>query len=103
MNNRVMYWPRGRVWGGSSSLNAMVYIRGHAHDYDRWAREGAKGWAYKSCLPYFKRAQAHNMATGATDIYRGHSGPLHVEQGSATNPLHLAWLEAGRQAGELMH
>lgn len=54
MNERVMYWPRGRVWGGSSALNAMVYIRGHARDYDRWVTEGADGWSYAECLPYFK-------------------------------------------------
>lgn len=58
---RVMYWPRGRVWGGSSALNAMVYIRGHAHDYDRWEKEGAEGWSYADCLPYFKKAQTHPL------------------------------------------
>lgn len=54
MNQRVMYWPRGKVWGGSSALNAMVYVRGHAKDYDRWVAEGAPGWSYAECLPYFK-------------------------------------------------
>ena len=75
---QVMYWPRGRVWGGSSSLNAMVYVRGHALDYDRcpgppanipghcrWEREGAGGWSYSHCLPYFKKAQHHEL--GADD------------------------------------
>lgn len=61
MDNRVMYWPRGRVWGGSSSLNAMVYIRGHAEDYNRWQREGAEGWDYEHCLPYFRKAQCHEL------------------------------------------
>lgn len=61
MDNRVMYWPRGRVWGGSSSLNAMVYIRGHAEDYNRWQREGADGWDYDHCLPYFRKAQCHEL------------------------------------------
>lgn len=61
MDNRVLYWPRGRVWGGSSSLNAMVYIRGHAEDYNRWQREGAEGWDYEHCLPYFKKAQCHEL------------------------------------------
>lgn len=56
-----MYWPRGRVWGGSSSLNAMVYIRGHAEDYNRWQREGAVGWDYEHCLPYFRKAQCHEL------------------------------------------
>ena len=60
-NNRKMYWPRGKVWGGSSSLNAMVYIRGHALDYDNWEKLGAKGWNYQNCLPYFKKAQNHPL------------------------------------------
>lgn len=73
-----MYWPRGRVWGGSSSLNAMVYIRGHAKDYDRWQEEGAAGWDYDHCLPYFKKAQNHELGE---DTYRGGSGPLNVTVG----------------------
>ena len=56
-----MYWPRGRVWGGSSALNAMVYIRGHAYDYDGWEDAGAKGWSYADCLPYFRKAQTHEL------------------------------------------
>ena len=60
VNNRAMYWPRGRVWGGSSSLNAMVYVRGHAEDYNRWEREGAAGWGYEAVLPYFKKAQVRS-------------------------------------------
>ena len=97
-NNRVMYWPRGRVWGGSSSLNAMVYIRGHALDYDRWEKEGAKGWSYADCLPYFRKAQTHEL--GADD-YRGGDGPLHVSRGITRDkqPLHQAWIDAGVQAG----
>ncbi|XP_066553835.1 choline dehydrogenase, mitochondrial [Amia ocellicauda] len=96
MDNRVMYWPRGRVWGGSSSLNAMVYIRGHAEDYDRWQQEGATGWDYEHCLPYFKKAQSHEL--GASQ-YRGGDGPLHVSRGKTNHPLHHAFLEAGQQAG----
>ncbi|CAL4152595.1 unnamed protein product, partial [Meganyctiphanes norvegica] len=61
MNNRVMYWPRGRVWGGSSSLNAMVYIRGNALDYDGWEEAGAAGWSYADCLPYFRKSQQHEL------------------------------------------
>jgi choline dehydrogenase len=95
-NNRKMYWPRGRVWGGSSSLNAMVYIRGHASDYDNWEAMGAKGWNYQNCLPYFKKSQTHEM--GAND-YRGGSGPLHVSRGTSGNLLHDVFIEAGRQAG----
>ena len=96
MNDRVMYWPRGRVWGGSSSLNAMVYIRGHAGDYDRWNKEGATGWAYADCLPYFRKAQTHEL--GADD-YRGGEGPLHVSRGKSKNPLFQAFIDAGMQAG----
>ena len=96
VNNRMMYWPRGRVWGGSSSLNAMVYVRGHALDYDRWEEEGAAGWSYANCLPYFKKAQNHELGE---DLYRGGSGPLHVSRGHSGNPLHEAWLAAGQQAG----
>ncbi len=97
MNDRVMYWPRGRVLGGSSSLNAMVYIRGHAYDYDRWARaEGLEHWSYAHVLPYFKRAETRNKGG---DAYRGDSGPLHVSTGSCDNPLFRAFIEAGQQAG----
>ncbi|XP_078495189.1 choline dehydrogenase, mitochondrial [Ciona intestinalis] len=96
VNNRVMYWPRGRVWGGSSSLNAMVYIRGHAYDYDRWESEGAKDWRYDCVLPYFKKAQAHELGG---DTYRGESGPLNVTVGSQENPLFQAFIDAAQQAG----
>lgn len=74
-----MYWPRGKVWGGSSSLNAMVYIRGHALDYERWEKtDGVDGWGYDRCLPYFKKAQTHQLGE---DDYRGGNGPLHVSVG----------------------
>uniref|UniRef100_A0A914RHE2 Glucose-methanol-choline oxidoreductase N-terminal domain-containing protein n=1 Tax=Parascaris equorum TaxID=6256 RepID=A0A914RHE2_PAREQ len=82
MNNRALYWPRGRVWGGSSSLNAMVYVRGHPFDYDRWDSEGATGWSYANCLPYFKKAQTHKFSIGPSDPYRGFNGPLQVMRGS---------------------
>ncbi|NXQ48764.1 CHDH protein, partial [Catharus fuscescens] len=96
MDGRVLYWPRGRVWGGSSSLNAMVYIRGHAQDYERWASQGAHGWDYEHCLPYFKKAQTHELGP---DRYRGGNGPLHVSRGKTKHPLHQAFLEAAQQAG----
>ncbi|KAL5022044.1 hypothetical protein ScPMuIL_001199 [Solemya velum] len=96
VDNRVMYWPRGRVWGGSSSLNAMVYIRGHAFDYDRWEKEGAAGWSYSDCLPYFRKAQTHECGA---DEYRGGDGPLHVSRGKTNNPLFQAFIDAGVQAG----
>ena len=96
MNNRVMYWPRGRVLGGSSSLNAMVYVRGHAFDYDRWQEEGAEDWSYADCLPYFKKAQNHELGG---NLYRGDSGPLRVSRGNQANPLFDAFIQAGQQAG----
>ncbi|CAH8869621.1 unnamed protein product [Trichobilharzia szidati] len=96
MHNRTMYWPRGRVLGGSSSLNAMVYIRGHALDYDRWESEGADGWSYANCLPYFRKAQTHEYGPNQ---YRGGDGPLYVSRGKTNHPLHAAWIEAGQQAG----
>ncbi|XGW10309.1 hypothetical protein V3C99_012080 [Haemonchus contortus] len=95
--NRVFYWPRGRVWGGSSTVNAMVYVRGHPLDYDRWESEGAKGWNFKNCLPYFKKAETYQYSKGPDDPYRGHNGPLYVTRGYAEHPLHQAFLEAGRQ------
>lgn len=96
MNDRVIYCPRGRVWGGSSSLNAMVYIRGHAFDYDRWESEGCQGWSYADCLPYFKKAQSHCLGENE---YRGGHGPLHVTQGRMENPLFKAFIDAALQAG----
>jgi choline dehydrogenase len=97
MDGRRLYWPRGRVLGGSSSLNAMVYVRGHAFDYDRWANdEGCAGWSYAEILPYFRRAETR--AAGA-DAYRGGDGPLMVATGRCRNPLYQAFMEAGQQAG----
>ena len=96
MDGRRLYWPRGRVLGGSSSLNAMVYVRGHAQDYDRWVEEGAEGWGYAQCLPYFRRAETYSCGG---DAYRGDSGPLRVARGAMPNPLFDAWLEAGQAAG----
>ncbi|KAK7819748.1 hypothetical protein U0070_012354 [Myodes glareolus] len=96
LDGRVLYWPRGRVWGGSSSLNAMVYIRGHAEDYNRWHHEGAEGWDYAHCLPYFRKAQRHELGANR---YRGGDGPLHVSRGKTNHPLHQAFLQAAHQAG----
>lgn len=97
MDNRRIYCPRGRVFGGSSSINGMVYIRGHAKDYDRWAGYGLDGWEYKHCLPYFKRAQDHELGA---NTYRGEGGPMHVARGRPEkNPLYEKWIEAGQQAG----
>ncbi|RHY21702.1 hypothetical protein DYB25_012503 [Aphanomyces astaci] len=97
LDNRRLDWPRGRVLGGSSSLNAMVYIRGHAQDYDDWEAAGAKGWSYADVLPYFKRAQSHALGG---DTYRGGDGPLHVSRGSQRDQvLFQAFIDAGVQAG----
>jgi choline dehydrogenase len=96
MDGRRMYCPRGRVFGGSSSINGMCYIRGHARDYDRWAQAGLKGWSYADILPYFRRAEHHEPGA---DAYHGTGGPLHVSPGITRNPLFEAWIEAGRQAG----
>jgi choline dehydrogenase len=96
MDGRRMYCPRGRVLGGSSSINGMAYVRGHARDYDRWAQAGLAGWRYANVLPYFKRAETREA--GADD-YRGGEGPLHVSTGACANPLFRAFLDAGVQAG----
>jgi choline dehydrogenase len=96
LDGRRIGTPRGRTLGGSSSINGMVYIRGHARDYDGWAAQGCDGWGYQDVLPYFKRAQAH--ADGADD-YRGATGHLHVTPGDTTTPLCAAFLAAGAQAG----
>ena len=97
MDNRAMYCPRGRVLGGSSSINGMVYIRGHALDYDGWASyKGLENWSYADCLPYFRKAETR--AKGG-DAYRGDSGPLNVSTGACVNPLYQAFMEAGQQAG----
>lgn len=97
MNNRILFWPRGKVLGGSSSINGMVYIRGHASDYDTWAQLGNRGWSFDDCLPYFKRSEGRE--TGG-DAYHGGTGPLLTSRSPETaNPLTNAWFEAGRQCG----
>ena len=96
LGGRRLHTPRGKVLGGSSSINGLVYVRGNAEDYERWEREGAAGWNYASVLPYFRRAETR--AEGG-DAYRGDSGPLQTRYGTLENPLHAAWLAAGRQAG----
>jgi choline dehydrogenase len=96
MDGRRMYCPRGRVVGGSSSINGMAYVRGHALDYDRWAGNALPEWSYAHVLPYFKRAESR--AKGGDD-YRGADGPLHVSTGACSNPLYRAFIEAGVEAG----
>jgi len=100
LDGRELVTPRGKVIGGSSSINGMVYVRGHAGDYDHWAESGAQGWSYADVLPYFKRMETwHNGGQGGDADWRGTDGPLHVARGPRNNPLHDAFVEAGRQAG----
>lgn len=96
MRNRRDYWPRGKGLGGSSSINGMVYIRGHARDYDNWRQMGLVGWSFADVLPYFKRSET-NEAGG--DDFRGNSGPLNVSNALNSSPLFQATIEAGKQAG----
>ncbi len=96
LNGRRMHTPRGKVLGGSSSINGLVYIRGNAQDFERWAEEGAAGWSYRDVLPYFKRAESREEGG---DDYRGSSGKLRTSYGRVTNPLHGAWLAAAGEAG----
>jgi choline dehydrogenase len=100
LNNRRLACPRGKVIGGSSSINGMVYVRGHAMDFDHWAESGAQGWGFADVLPYFKRMEHwHSGGHGGDAAWRGSSGPLHVSRGPRRNPLFRAFVEAGRQAG----
>jgi choline dehydrogenase len=96
LGGRTLYQPRGKVLGGSSSLNGMIFIRGHALDYDRWVEEGATGWSYADVLAYFRRIE--DFAGGA-DPYRGAGGAIPVNRGWPSSPLHAAFIEAGQQAG----
>jgi len=96
LGGRKLACPRGKVIGGSSSINGMVYVRGNAGDYAHWEASGANGWGYADVVPYFKRMEtSHGGQTG----WRGTDGPLHVTRGPRQNPLYHAFVEAGRQAG----
>ena len=100
LGGRQLACPRGKVIGGSSSINGMVYVRGHARDYETWAQMGAEGWSYADVLPYFKRMECWDDAGhGGDPDWRGKDGPLHVTRGRRDNPLVTAFVEAGRQAG----
>jgi choline dehydrogenase len=96
LGGRRLHTPRGKVLGGSSSINGLVYVRGNALDFEDWEALGAEGWGYRHVLPYFRRAERW---AGGGDEYRGSEGPLATCYGLLSNPLHRAWLEAGRQAG----
>ena len=97
LDNREMHCPRGKVLGGSSSINGMVYVRGHAKDFDEWQQHGANGWDYQACLPYFKKAESFYLGENS---HRGGKGPLGVNNGNnMENPLYSAFIDAGAQAG----
>ncbi len=96
LGGRRLHCPRGKVWGGSSSINGMVYVRGNAQDYDSWAANGADGWSYADVLPYFQKAETSSRGE---DSYRGNSGPLHTTMGPLKNPLYQAFMDAGEEAG----
>jgi choline dehydrogenase len=103
LNNRRLVCPRGKVIGGSSSINGMIYVRGHAEDYAHWEESGASGWSYADVLPYFRRME-HWHEGGHTDDFedagfRGVDGRLHVTRGSRQNPLHHAFVHAAKEAG----
>ncbi|GAK46046.1 choline dehydrogenase [Tepidicaulis marinus] len=96
LNNRKLYWPRGKVLGGSSSINGMIYIRGHARDYDMWRQMGLEGWGFSDVLPYFRRSEGNE---NGNDTFHGGDGPLGVSNGRSPNVLFDAFVEAGKQAG----
>ncbi len=100
MNNRRLACPRGKVIGGSSSINGMVYVRGHARDFDTWEEMGARGWSYADVLPYFKRQEAWERGRHGGDLsWRGLNGPLHISRGCRRNILTIAFVAAGVEAG----
>jgi choline dehydrogenase len=99
LGGRRLHCPRGKVLGGSSSINGMVFVRGHARDFDHWQSEhGARDWGFAHCLPYFKKMETwHEVQSG--DAFRGAQGPLAVRNGPFANPLYSAFVEAGAEAG----
>src|SRR5688572_21626796 len=99
MGGRRIYHARGKVLGGSSSINGMIFQRGNPLDYERWAADpGMETWSYAHCLPYFRRME-DATAAAPDDPFRGHGGPLTLERGPATNPLFTAWFKAAQEAG----
>lgn len=96
MNNRRIFQPRGKVMGGSSAINGMVFLRGHALDFERWQDEGATGWDWRNVLPYYKRAESWE---GGESLYRGGSGPVKVRKGRYPSPLYDSFIAAGAEAG----
>ena len=100
LNGRQAYQPRGKVLGGSSSINAMIYIRGHQSDYEDWANLGNEGWAYKDVLPYFKKAE-HNERIN--NEYHGRNGPLNVSDSFSKNSIHELFIQAGKEQGHAVN
>jgi choline dehydrogenase len=96
MDQRKLYWPRGKGWGGSSSINGMVYIRGHAGDFDQWGQMGLRGWSYADVLPYFRRSERYE---GGANAFHGGEGPLNVTESPLDGIAYRAFLEAGKAAG----
>ena len=95
LDNRRLWWPRGKGLGGSSAINGMIYARGHPLDYDEWRQRGLTGWGWDDVLPYFRRLERHHRG----GELHGSEGPLHVSAGESDSPFHAALIEAGRQAG----
>ena len=96
LNDRELFWPRGKVLGGSSAINGMLYVRGHARDYDQWRQLGNPGWSFSEVLPYFKRAESSSRGE---DAFRGGGGPLKVSERTSSNPLNDAFVAAGQAVG----
>jgi len=96
LGNRRIYLPRGKTLGGSSAINAMIYIRGNAADFDVWVNDGAPGWSYHEMLPYFIKSECNERGDPR---YHGHSGPLAVQDGRSMHPLVDHLLEAGAKSG----
>ncbi|MCL4169726.1 UNVERIFIED_CONTAM: hypothetical protein GTU68_008017, partial [Idotea baltica] len=100
LGGRKLVCPRGKVIGGSSSINGMIYVRGHAEDYNTWARMGATGWGYSDVLPYFKKMETwHDDGHGGDPSWRGTDGPLHITRGERKNELFDTFVKAGGEAG----
>ena len=96
LNGRRLHIKRGKVLGGSSSVNVMAYTRGHPDDYDRWSRNGATGWSHAEVLPYFKRAETWEMGASS---WRGGDGPLGTQYAKTKDPIYDAWIEAANDMG----
>lgn len=96
MDNRKLYWPRGRGWGGSSSINGMIYIRGHARDYDQWRQTGLTGWGFADVLPYFRKSEGYE---GGANAFHGGDGPLRVSESPFGDTLYDMFVRAGTEAG----